>query len=116
MIRSGGGFFFDLLHCDTCGADQGVGHQDMGDIHLRFVKGLPGPYAVSRSEMDGRIQREYPGGPLTRAEYHAAVEATLEPCSCGGRFRYDAAARCPGCRSTDDQWDWDQTAPSVLYD
>lgn len=84
QVRSGGGFFFDLLHCDTCGEAKSVGNQELGDIHLRFVKGLPGPYAVARSEMDQRIQREYPGEPLTRAEYHAAAEATLHACSCGG--------------------------------
>jgi hypothetical protein len=27
------------------------------------VKGLPGPHAFARSEMDRRIQREYPGEP-----------------------------------------------------
>ena len=114
--RSGGGFFFDLLHCDACGSTRNVGHEDLGDIHLRFVKGLPGPYAVSRMEMDRRIQREYPGEPLTRDEYHAAAEATLGPCSCGGRFRYDAPARCPGCRSTAEQWDRDPEAGRMFYD
>jgi hypothetical protein len=115
-VRSGGGFFFDLLHCDTCGEAKSVAHEELGEIHLRFVKGLPGPYATARSEMDRRIQREYPGEPLTRAEYHAAAKATLVPCSCGGSFRYDAPARCPTCRSTTDQWDHDPEAPGVLYD
>lgn len=69
------------------------------------MKGLPGPYAVARAAMDRRIQAEYPGKTLTRDEYHAAAEATLEPCVCGGRFRYEAPARCHGCRSTQDQWD-----------
>lgn len=115
-VRSGGGFFFDLLHCDTCGKAESVGHQDLGDIHLRFVKGLPGPYAVARMEMDRRIQREYRGEPLTRSEYHAAAEATLEPCTCGGTFRYDAEARCPRCRSTSEQWDPAPDAPTMHYD
>jgi hypothetical protein len=116
QVRSGGGFFFDLLHCDACGRHRNVAHEDIGDIHLGFVKGLPGPYAVARSAMDRRIKLEYPGEPLTRDEYHAAVEATLEPCGCGGRFRYDAPARCPECRSTSEQWDRDPTVSSVLYD
>ena len=115
-IRSGGGFYFDLLHCDTCGADGSVGHQELGDIHLRFVKGLPGPYAVVRSKMDRQIQREYPGEPIGRAEYHALAEATLEPCTCGGRFRYDAPPRCPECRSLPEKWDRDPKAPSMMYD
>lgn len=88
----------------------------MGDIHLGFVKGLSGPYAVARSKMDRRIQAEYPGEPLTEAEYHTAVEATLKPCQCGGRFRYDAPPRCPTCRSTSEAWDGDRRISSVYYD
>lgn len=115
-ISSGGGFYFDLLHCDTCGADRSIGHHELGDIHLRFVKGLPGPYAVARSEADRRIQREYPGEPIGREEYHTLAEATLELCACGGRFRYDAPPRCPDCRALPEQWTRDPRAPSVLYD
>ena len=115
-IRNGGGFFFDLLHCDTCGAVRTIKHQELGDIHLRYVKGLSSPYAVVRAHMDRRIQREYPGEPISRAEYHAAAEATLDPCTCGGRFRYDAPARCPDCRSTSEQWDVDPEAPGMSYD
>ena len=116
VASGGGGFYFDLLHCDQCGRDRSVGHQDMGDIHLGFVKGLRGSYAVSRSRLDEQIKATYEGTPLSRDEYHAAVEATLDPCDCGGRFRYDAPARCPQCRSTEEQWEWDQTVASVLYD
>ena len=116
MARSGGGFYFDLLHCDACGATQSVSHQDLGEIHLGFVKGLPGPYAVARAATDRRIQAEYPGEPLTRGEYHAAAEATLDACECGGRFTYDAPARCPGCRSTGDQWEADPSGPMMFID
>ena len=116
LVRHGGGFFFDLLQCDTCGRATSVGHQELGDIHLRFVKGLPGPYAVARATMDRRIQLEYPGEPLTRTEYRAAAEATLDACSCGGHYRYDAEARCPGCRSTSERWDRDPNAASMHYD
>ena len=116
MARSGGGFMFDLLHCDACGATKSVSHQELGDIHLGFVKGLPGPYAVARAEMDRRIQETYPGEPLTRDEYHAAAETTLDACDCGGHFTYDAPARCPGCRSTHDQWDEDPHGTRMHYD
>lgn len=115
-VRSGGGFFFDMLHCDACGKAQGVGHQELGDIHLRFVKGLGRPYAVARMAMDQRIQQEYPGEPLSRGEYHAAAEATLDPCPCGGRFLYDAPARCPNCGSTSEMWDRDPKASGGYYD
>ncbi len=115
-VRHGGGFFFDLLYCEDCGKARSVGHQDLGDIHLRFVKGLNHPYAVARAEMDRRIQLEYPGEPLDRAEYHVAAEGTLEPCPCGGRFRYDAPPRCPDCRSTSELWDKDPTVSGMFYD
>jgi hypothetical protein len=116
IARDGGGFLFDLLHCDACGATRSVSHQELGDIHLGFVKGLPGPYAVARAAMDRRIQAEYPGRTLTRDEYHAAAEATLEPCPCGGTFTYDAPARCPGCRSTEAHWDQDPSGPMMFID
>jgi hypothetical protein len=115
-VSSGGGFYFDLLHCDTCGANRMVGHQDQGDIHLRFVKGLAGPYAVARAATDRKIQQEYPGEPIGRDEYHLLAESTLEPCACGGHFRYDAPPRCPDCRSLREEWDRDPTASGMMYD
>lgn len=106
QIWQGGGMFFDLLHCNECGARHTVGHRGLGAIHRRFGKGLSmlTPYAVARATMDRKIQATEPGEPLTRAEYRAAVEATLEPCACGGRFAYAAPARCPRCRSTSGAW------------
>lgn len=115
-VRSGGGFYFDLLHCDQCGAGRTVSHEELGDIHLRFVKGLTVPYAVARATMDREIQRSYPGEPLSEDEYHAAAEATLPTCACGGAFRYDASARCPTCRSTSEQWDRDPTVSRAFVD
>ena len=103
-VSEGGGFFFDRLHCDRCGKSATISHQDLGDIHLRFVKGLKTPYALARAAMDRDIQANYPGEPISRAEYRALAEATLKPCECGGRFRYDAPSRCPGCRSTREAW------------
>jgi hypothetical protein len=116
QVRDGGGFFFDLLHCDTCGRTNSVSHKDLGDIHLRYVKGLGRPYAIARAEMDRRIQAEYPGEPLSRDEYRTAAEATLDPCPCGGQFRYDAPARCPACRSTAEMWIVDPDGPTAFYD
>lgn len=116
MARDGGGFMFDLLDCDTCGDDRAVSHEELGDIHLGYVKGLPGPYAVARSRMDAEIKATYPGPSLTRAEYRAGAEATLDRCGCGGTYRYDAPPRCPGCRSTPDRWDEDPDGPMMFID
>jgi hypothetical protein len=115
-IRTGGGFFFDLLDCDRDGQERAVSHEEMGDAHLGFVKGLPGPYAVSRWKLDQRIKETYAGPALDQDEYHAAVEAQLEACPCGGHYRYDAAPRCPRCASTSESWDADSRFGGALYD
>jgi hypothetical protein len=109
-----GGFFFDLLHCDRCGAAQSVAHCDMGDVHLAFIKGLKTPYAVARAEMDAEIQRTYPGQPLGEAAYYALVERQLPPCPCGGRLTYAAAPRCPHCGSSQERWT--PTGEHLFYD
>ena len=36
--------------------------------------------------------------------------------ACGGRYRYDAPPRCPGCRSTSEMWAEDEAGESVIYD
>ena len=103
-VNEGGGFFSDMLHCDRCGQARSIGHEEMGDIHLGYIKGLPGPYAVARRDMDEHIRKTFPGPALTRAEYRAAVETLVGTCECGGAFRYAAPARCPGCGSTEERW------------
>lgn len=114
MVASGGGFTFDLLHCETCGMPETVRHEELGEIHLGYVKGLGMPYAIARAEQDARIQAEYPGPALTEAEYHAAVEATLRPCPCGGRFTYGAPSRCPGCRTPTSECEPDEGSTATF--
>ena len=46
----GGGFFFYLLRCDRCGEDKCIGFDEIGEPHLQYFKGLPGPYCVVSSE------------------------------------------------------------------
>lgn len=103
-VDEGGGFLFDTLHCDRCGDARSVSHEEMGDIHLRYIKGLDVPYAIVREESDARVREDYPGEPLTESEYETAVEAPVDACGCGGSYRYDAPPRCPGCGSTREQW------------
>jgi hypothetical protein len=40
----GGGFAFHLLRCETCGRTAAVSFAAPGTLHLRYLKGLPGPY------------------------------------------------------------------------
>jgi hypothetical protein len=51
-VCEGGGFFFHLLHCNKCGKEKSIGFKDLGEIHLRYVKGLPGPYCVASMDSD----------------------------------------------------------------
>ena len=114
MIDEGGGFVFHVLRCDKCGQDRVVEFTKLGEIHVRYVKGLPGPYSISTSESDKRIQDNYPGKPLTELEYHEAIESSLDKCKCGGAFTFNAPIRCFHCRST--EYDIDPDGEMLLYD
>ena len=84
-VNSGGGFFFHLLHCDFCGKDKSIGFDEIGELHLRYIKGLPGPYCVASSSLDQHIKDNYPGEPMSEGEYHAAVEQIAAACDCESR-------------------------------
>jgi hypothetical protein len=111
-VSVGGGFTFHLLRCDQCGATKSISFRDIGEPHLRYIKGLAGPYCVATAESDARIQQEYPGEPLSEGEYYLAVEKMAGRCSCGGQFRFDAPVRCPKCHSTSVKMD----GPTIMYD
>lgn len=98
-IDEGGGFLFHLLKCDNCGEDKSISFEELGDVHLRYIKGLPGPYCIATSEQDKNIQRNYPGEPLTNNEYSEEVEKMAGKCECGGQYRFNAPPRCPECKS-----------------
>ena len=85
-INEGGGFFFHLLHCGSCGEEISVGFDEIGEAHVRYLKGLPGPYCVASSEFDNYMRDNYLGEPLSEEEYHVIVEQIAGACSCGGSF------------------------------
>ena len=66
------------LFCDYCGATLNL------DLYDRRVLELDKKY------------REY------SKEYFAEIESILNPCECGGRFRFDAPPRCKFCRAVVD--------------
>jgi len=39
-VCEGGGFFFHLLRCDRCGAGKSIPFDKLGELHLRYLKGL----------------------------------------------------------------------------
>ena len=112
--HDGGGFFFHMLHCDTCGKEKSISFDKLGDAHLRYLKGLEGPYSETTRSFDQSVQKHYPDPPLTEEEYRAIVEEIAGDHSCGGHFCFDAPTRCPKCRSTDIRYD--PTVPPVNYD
>lgn len=101
FIKEGGGFFFHLLRCDKCGKEKTISFDKIGDAHLRYLKGLKGPYCIASSNYDEHIQETYPGDPMTEEEYYKAVESLMRKCRCGGHFTFSSPPRCPKCHSPD---------------
>ncbi len=97
-VSHGGGFSFHLLRCDRCGKEKAVSFEDLGDLHLRYLKGLGMSYSVASAEHDKYVQEHYSEQSTSEVEYHDAIEKTLRKCRCGGRYRFDAPPRCPKCR------------------
>ncbi|HEX2347771.1 MAG TPA: hypothetical protein VHI51_04970 [Ktedonobacterales bacterium] len=71
-----------LLYCDQCANCVEVSYYDSGTLAF-----------ADRIREEGTLQ---PGWPQTKALLRL-IEGRLKPCSCGGRYRYDAARRCPFC-------------------
>jgi len=99
-LGEGGGYTFHLLHCDACGAEVTVGFHEIGEAHLQYLKGLREPYSFVTERKDREALESYQGQPICEAEYVAAVERVAGQCLCGGAYRFDAPARCPGCGAT----------------
>lgn len=99
-ISDGGGFFFHLLRCNTCGESKSVGFDELGELHLRYLKGLGGPYCIASSEHDEVVRNDPSIKPITEKEYHRKVKVFAGKCECGGKFLFGAKPRCPKCRST----------------
>jgi len=99
-VDHGGGFSFHLLRCDKCGKTKAVGFRALGELHMRYLKGLPGPYCVASSEHDRNVREHVSIEPISEDEYHRGVEAIAGNCRCRGKYTLDAPPRCPKCRST----------------
>jgi hypothetical protein len=99
-LDRGGGFFFHIVRCDKCGKAKSIGFDRLGELHIRYLKGLPGPYCVASAKHDENIRKNAPVEPISQEEYHKGIEAIAGKCRCGGLYTLDAPARCPKCRST----------------
>lgn len=81
-----------LLYCDQCANCVEVSYYD--SVTLGIAK---------RIREEGTLA---PGWEQARAELRL-IEGRLKSCSCGGRYRYDAARRCPYCLApvlVDESW------------
>lgn len=113
-IMDGGGFTFHMLRCDTCGKHKSVKFEQLGELHLRYLKGLNQPYSLATAHYDSLIKELFPGEPLPKDSYEAAIEEFVGKCKCGGQFRFKASPRCPRCRSTD--FEEDPKGSALFYD
>ena len=100
-VNEGGGFFFHLLHCEKCGSEKEVPFDELGDIHLAYLKGLGAPDGSASLGHDPETVEDFAGAPLSGAEYHRQVEAFVGQCPCGGAYRFNAPPRCPRCGAAD---------------
>jgi DNA-directed RNA polymerase subunit RPC12/RpoP len=111
-IRQGGGSEFHDLHCDQCGQHKMVRFCEVGELHVRFLKGMPpGWFNVTTGESDLHFKQTHPGESIDSEEYKQGVEEHAGACKCGGRFRVNAPARCPKCRSEEHDICWEYLRP-----
>ncbi len=112
MIEHGGGFMFHLLRCDTCGETKAFTFEDLGELHLRYLKGLPGSYCISTSEHDRHVREHAHVEAISEDEYHKRVEDIAGSCHCGGKYTFNAPPRCEKCHSVR----LEEGEPEVFYD
>lgn len=111
-IDHGGGFSFHLVRCKRCGKTKSIGFEELGELHLRYLKGLSGPYCIASSERDKYVREHSRVEPISEHEYHIGIESVAGSCECGGEYSLKARPRCPKCRSTR----IDEGEPTVMYD
>jgi len=88
-VNYGGGWAFHLLHCEKCGAEKNVPHDELGEFHERYMARWG---SVADTVEDDEES-------MTDEQYDAAVEEHAGKCTCGGSFGLRARPRCPDCGS-----------------
>ena len=91
-IEYEGGMFYHLVRCSSCGKTKRISFAELGILHLRLMKEMPG--------LKGAPVERHDIKPISEDEYYSAVEATAGACRCGGDYCLDTAPRCPDCGST----------------
>lgn len=91
------------ITCATCGQSLGwVWHSPFHDSTSYYCTRCPtrvevGLYDPQRKLIKNSLPRE--GINKNRDAYHAAIEAKLAPCDCGGSFQFKAPQRCLHCHT-----------------
>lgn len=98
-VRDGGSFFFHLLRCEECGATTSIRLEELGEVHLRYLKGRDSDYSALSAEYDRYVRKQVPVEPLSEVAYLERIEDFAGCCECGGRFIFGAPVRCSACRS-----------------
>jgi Zn finger protein HypA/HybF involved in hydrogenase expression len=99
-VDYGGGFYYHLVHCEKCGEKKQIGFVELGELHLRYLKGLSMPFCIASTEHDQYVREHVQVEPITEDEYHKGVESIAGTCGCGGNYSLNAPPRCPKCHST----------------
>jgi hypothetical protein len=100
------------VRCDRCGRTKSIRFDKLGELHIRYLKGLETPYSMATEKPDTIARESPPGPPITRDEYYAGVELAAGHRRCRGTYRLDAPPRCPKCRSTNIS----EGGTTVMYD
>ena len=101
VVDHGGGFFFHLLRCDSCSRTKSLDFEEIGELHLQYLKSSDMPYSIAGQEQWENVRENYQGKALPEGDYRKAVEKLAGKCKCGGNFSFNAKPRCPKCKSLD---------------
>jgi hypothetical protein len=81
------------IDCPACGVHLlALEHSGFYDDWFLYCDSCP-----IRAEVSYYAPQCKPIHVLPAEARHAALEAALAPCACGGRFRFDSARRCYSC-------------------
>jgi hypothetical protein len=103
-VEHGGGFSFHLVRCDKCGKTKSIGFDDLGELHLRYLKGLSGSNSLECNHLSLES--------ISEEEYWQRINVIAGECRCRGKYTLDALPRCPKCLSTQIE----EGETTVMYD
>jgi len=50
-----------MLRCDQCGKEKRIGFDEIPELHMWYLKGLPGPYCIATAERGKQVQDHFKG-------------------------------------------------------